>query len=101
LVLSPIRNLLTKWLTRDRSTKVSEGTTKSILKNCKPLAQELLNEVGDFDVLILQCGLRPSREGGPRVESELVDGVFAVVHSYGHAGAGYASQSELNSDCCC
>ena len=36
----------------------------------------------------IQCGLRPARENGPRVEAELVDGVFKTVHSYGHAGAG-------------
>lgn len=80
---------------------MSDGTTKSIVKKSKPLAPELLNEDGDFEVLSVQCGLRPSREGGPRVESELVDGIFAVVHSYGHAGAGYASHSELKSECCC
>lgn len=33
-------------------------------------------------------GLRPVREGGPRVEREDVKGV-TVVHCYGHGGAGY------------
>ena len=36
----------------------------------------------------VQCGLRPAREKGPRVEAEVVDGKFKMVHSYGHAGAG-------------
>jgi len=67
---------------------VSDDTTRSILKDCKFLAPELLNESGDFEVLSVQCGLRPSRKGGPRVEPEIVDRTFAVVHSYGHAGAG-------------
>ena len=35
----------------------------------------------------IQCGLRPARENGPRVEAEIVDGI-KMVHSYGHAGAG-------------
>ena len=36
----------------------------------------------------VQCGLRPARKDGPRVEAEVVDEVFKTVHSYGHAGAG-------------
>jgi D-amino-acid oxidase len=35
-------------------------------------------------------GLRPMREGGPRVEKELIDGVY-TVHCYGHGGYGYQS----------
>lgn len=35
-------------------------------------------------------GLRPMREGGPRVERDVVDGI-EVVHSYGHGGYGYQS----------
>jgi D-amino-acid oxidase len=35
-------------------------------------------------------GLRPSRLGGPRVESEMVEGL-SVVHCYGHSGSGYQS----------
>jgi D-amino-acid oxidase len=38
----------------------------------------------------VQCGLRPGRKGGPRVEQEVLDGGrVRVVHAYGHAGAGY------------
>ncbi|KAH8900151.1 D-amino acid oxidase-like protein [Thozetella sp. PMI_491] len=33
-------------------------------------------------------GLRPGREGGVRLEKELIDGTW-VVHNYGHAGWGY------------
>ena len=33
-------------------------------------------------------GLRPLREGGPRIEKDVVDGV-KVVHNYGHGGFGY------------
>lgn len=67
---------------------MSDETTKSILQGCKVLAPELLSEDGEFEVLSVQCGLRPAREGGPRVEGEIVDGRWKVVHSYGHAGAG-------------
>ncbi len=67
---------------------MSDETTKSILHGCKVLAPELLSKDGGFEVLSVQCGLRPAREGGPRVEGEIVDGRWKVVHSYGHAGAG-------------
>jgi D-amino-acid oxidase len=33
-------------------------------------------------------GLRPMREGGPRVEKEKIGGTW-VVHNYGHGGYGY------------
>ena len=45
----------------------------------------------DFEILSSKVGLRPGRKGGPRVEiegRERINGVW-VVHSYGHAGAGY------------
>ena len=71
-----------------RSTRVNDETTTSILERCRALAPELLNPNGDFEVLSVQCGLRPSRKGGPRVELEIVGRSFVVVHSYGHAGAG-------------
>lgn len=56
------------------------------------LAEELrTGEGGSFEILGQSVGFRPARKGGPRVEvegSEKVAGVW-VVHSYGHAGAGY------------
>ena len=75
-------------MTKDRDTDVSKETTQSILEACKFLAPQLLNDKGEFEVISMQCGLRPSRKGGPRLESEIVDQTFPVVHAYGHAGAG-------------
>ena len=74
-----------------------EGVTKQILERGRVLVPELLTgEEGGFEVLGVQCGLRPGREGGVRVEKEVVfgggddDGTgMRVVHCYGHAGAGY------------
>ena len=77
------------------STDVSEGTTKVIPEDCRTLAAELLDEKGEFEVLGVQCGLPPGRNGGARVESELVGGMWPVVHSNRHAGAGY--QNAVNS----
>lgn len=72
-----------------RETSPQQTTTREILEGCKNLAPELLNADGEFDVLAVQVGLRPSRRGGPRVETEIVDGKYNVVHSYGHGAAGY------------
>lgn len=41
-----------------------------------------------LDVVRHGVGLRPAREGGPRVERARVEGV-EVVHNYGHGGSGY------------
>ena len=68
-------------------TEVDDQTTKDILEDCKVLAPELLKD-GEFEVVKVVVGLRPSREGGARVEKENVDGRW-VVHSYGHSGAGW------------
>ena len=69
-----------------------------ILERCRALAPELLDpSTGDFVVLSDGVGLRPSREGGPRVQLEtsktvpsVEDGnaTTAVVYCYGHSGAG-------------
>lgn len=43
-----------------------------------------------LDVIRHGVGLRPVREGGPRVEKERMAGVW-IVHNYGAGGAGYQS----------
>jgi len=70
-----------------RDKEVDKGTTEAILRRAKVLAPESMNADGEFDVVSEQVGFRPSRDGGPRVETELIDGK-RVVHSYGHSGAG-------------
>lgn len=44
--------------------------------------------VAGLDVIRHGVGLRPYREGGVRLEKEMIDGTW-VVHNYGHAGWGY------------
>ena len=40
--------------------------------------------------MLMRCRLRPYRKGGARVEIEYLDSDgIAVIHAYGHAGAGY------------
>lgn len=81
-----------------RDTTPDAETTDKILRACKALAPELLDEKGEFEVVSVQVGLRPARKGGPRVEVEEVVGGksgregdgkrWTVVHCYGHGGAG-------------
>ena len=94
------------WL--DRNTDVDDDMTKLILERCKPIAPELLDEDGEFVVLGVQVGLRPSRRGGPRMEVEILEGGDGegegggkagkfVCHCYGHHSAGYV---EVQLSCC-
>lgn len=63
--------------------------TEQILRhNSWQIPELLTGPDGGFEVLSVQCGLRPARRGGPRMQRERV-GEREVVHAYGHAGAGY------------
>jgi hypothetical protein len=63
-------------------------TEQILLHNSWQIPELLTGPDGGFEVISVQCGLRPARRGGPRMEREIV-GKRAVVHAYGHAGAGY------------
>jgi D-amino-acid oxidase len=68
-----------------------EKATEDILRrNAWQVPELLTGPDGGFEMLSVQCGLRPGRTGGPRVEGEVLDGGrLRIVHAYGHAGAGY------------
>ena len=71
------------------SEEPNPEVTKQILARNAVLAPELLTGAdGGFEVVSVQCGLRPGRTGGPRMEREVVNG-RKVVHAYGHASGGY------------
>ncbi|PWY96605.1 D-amino-acid oxidase [Aspergillus sclerotioniger CBS 115572] len=62
-----------------------------IMKRAVALCPELVEKgqgIEGLDIIRHGVGLRPLREGGPRVEAEKIDGV-SVVHNYGHGGFGY------------
>ncbi|KAI9376410.1 FAD dependent oxidoreductase [Aspergillus egyptiacus] len=62
-----------------------------IMKRAISICPELVAEgqgVEGLDIVRHGVGLRPLRDGGPRIEAEKIDGV-AVVHNYGHGGFGY------------
>ncbi|MEU7866082.1 FAD-dependent oxidoreductase [Dactylosporangium sp. NPDC049140] len=62
------------------------ATTAAILRRCA----ELVPELAGARPLREAAGLRPAREGGPRLEvdPEPLPGGTRVVHCYGHGGAG-------------
>lgn len=78
---------------------VDEGMTAAILGRCRELCPELLtggdpseDTRGSFEIVKVQVGLRPAREGGSRVEMEVLnaDGLsLPIAHAYGHGGAGF------------
>ncbi|KAL4778211.1 FAD dependent oxidoreductase [Aspergillus varians] len=62
-----------------------------IMKRAISMCPELVAEgqgIEGLDIIRHGVGLRPLRDGGPRVEAEKIEGV-AVVHNYGHGGFGY------------
>ena len=70
-----------------RSGDVYASETESILAR----TNELLPAVGasTTEILAVAAGLRPSREGGCRIESEVRTEGKLVVHNYGAGGTGY------------
>lgn len=79
-----------------RTDVEADGREKEwLLSEGKKLVPELSTGVEEdgnygFDVVSVNVGLRPRREGGARVEKEdrSVNGTV-IVHAYGHEGAGY------------
>ncbi|KAH8174104.1 FAD dependent oxidoreductase domain-containing protein [Sarocladium implicatum] len=72
----------------DGSTYKSE--TESIIKRAKGLSEDLRGE--EPEILGVVAGMRPSREGGARVERETktIQGQSrALVHNYGAGGTGF------------
>lgn len=82
------------WLSLITSTSTGDtysSESKSIVERTTTLLPELLT--GGMEVLAAFSGLRPSREGGARVErtSIQLDGSKngILVHNYGAGGSGF------------
>jgi D-amino-acid oxidase len=67
----------------DWRTDPDPATRDAILARCRALVPELATA----PVLGERVGLRPVRDGGPRVEAVRA-GSGTIVHAYGHGGAG-------------
>jgi D-amino-acid oxidase len=66
---------------------VDLNLAQRIAARCIALAPELTGGKGvdNLDIVSHNVGFRPSREGGPRLEAEVMD-VGLVVHNYGILG---------------
>jgi D-amino-acid oxidase len=75
-----------------RSIVSDDSITHWIFEKCRSIAPELLNKEGEFNVLSVQIGRRPSREAGPRLELEWLEVASGerkfVCHNYGHSHSG-------------
>jgi len=71
---------------------VDSKLAERIIKRAVDFCPELIKD-GPLDIISHNVGLRPVRQGGFRVEREIMgnkDGIYKqVVHNYGHGGAGY------------
>jgi D-amino-acid oxidase len=67
----------------DWRTEPDPAAREAILARCRKLVPELASA----PVLAERVGLRPVRDGGPRVEAVRAGG-GTIVHAYGHGGAG-------------
>lgn len=67
--------------------KVDPDFAKDIMRRCCALAPEL-GKPEDLKVIKHGVGLRPGRQGGPRIELEKRHNGL-VIHNYGASGTGY------------
>ncbi|KAL6152939.1 hypothetical protein ACJBU6_08106 [Exserohilum turcicum] len=74
----------------DWSEEWDEQLCQQIMQRCCALCPEL-GRPEDLQVIAKNVGLRPSRKGGMRIETETGKWNVPVVHCYGHAGAGFQS----------
>ncbi|KAL9934804.1 hypothetical protein V8E36_006579 [Tilletia maclaganii] len=84
----------------DRDPNPQEDVTNAILQRVLPIAPDLRKPGASpsaplreqFDIFAVGVGLRPSRQGGPRIELD-IDGYEGsqLVWAYGFGGTGYQS----------
>jgi glycine/D-amino acid oxidase-like deaminating enzyme len=58
-------------------------------RNRRMLPKYVPPTLEEIDLVKHQVGIRPEREGGPRVEAEVLPSGLRVVHTYGLTGGGY------------
>lgn len=79
------------------SPDVNEQESESISQRTGELLPSLLLD-GELEIIRAAVGLRPSREGGARVEQERISPGRLVVHNYGAGGTGFQAGMGLAVD---
>lgn len=67
--------------------EVSLAERDRVVANARLRFPDLFNANGELDILDYSIGLRPAREGGVRLEREVLHGV-EIIHAYGFGGTG-------------
>ena len=70
--------------------------TASIIQRTQELLPALISP--QTEVLAAFAGLRPSREGGARVEKEIISNNRIIVHNYGAGGTGFQAGLGMAAD---
>lgn len=73
----------------DWGTDIRPTETKAILENAARCWPGFVSKVEDFEIMSINVGRRPFREGGLRIEREQVGQDKVVVHGYGAGARGY------------
>lgn len=73
----------------DWGTEIREQETKEILENAVKSWPGFASKVEDLEIMAINVGRRPWREGGLRIEVELINPGKVVVHGYGAGARGY------------
>lgn len=73
----------------DWGTDIRPEETKAILANAVKCWPEFVSKVEDFEILAVNVGRRPWRDGGLRIEKENIGQGRIVVHGYGAGARGY------------
>ena len=81
----------------DWTADTFSSQTEDILERTTKLFPKILQEnphgntLKDLEIVKVSAGLRPSREGGPRIEAESLKNGKILIHNYGSSGYGYQS----------
>lgn len=72
----------------DWNSNAEEHVRNKLLENAAKMYPGILNEKGGFDVIRDIVGRRPTRNGGMRLEIEVVE-KGKIIHAYGAGGSGF------------
>ena len=74
----------------NRSGEIDMDIARDEIARAHRLAPEVVPENPPEEALSYIVGIRPSREGGFRLDSEQVEGDRSLLSAYGFGGGGYA-----------
>ncbi|EFQ98351.1 FAD dependent oxidoreductase superfamily protein [Nannizzia gypsea CBS 118893] len=82
----------------DSNPTASIAVREELLRNAAKMYPDIVNSKGGFDVIKDIVGRRPAREGGMRLEVEILPNKRPVVHAYGIGGRGFETSWGIAED---